>query len=82
MFLLVFAGLQAWGAVGGPPLLSDATRHVFTVGVVTLMLFGFAGRMVPGFSGGVLRWVPAYDKSRRSRYGGRDRLTRRSQDAG
>lgn len=61
VFLLLFAGLEVWGAVGGPPLLGDATRHVFTVGVVTLMLFGFAGRMVPGFSGGVLRWAPAYD---------------------
>lgn len=63
---LLFAALAAWGAVASllgawaPPLLRDSARHAFTFGV-TLLVAGFAGRMVPGFSGVVLRWPRAYD---------------------
>jgi hypothetical protein len=64
--LLVFAVLATWSAVAtlagtwAPPLLGDSVRHAFTLGVMTLV-FGFAGRMVPGFSGVVLRWPRVYD---------------------
>ena len=66
LFLLVFAGLSGWGAlealgVWAPPLLRDATRHAFTLGGVTLLVLGFAGRMVPGFSGKRLQWPGGYD---------------------
>lgn len=66
VLVLVFAGLAAWGAVASlvdawaPPLLRDSARHAFTLGVA-LLVVGFAGRMVPGFSGVVLRWPRAYD---------------------
>lgn len=65
-FLLVFAILSTWMAlaelgVWAPPMLRDATRHAFTLGGVTLLLLGFAGRMVPGFSGKPLAWRGAYD---------------------
>lgn len=66
IFMAVFAGLESWAAAGAlgvwaPALLRDAARHVWTLGVVTLMLFGFAGRMVPGFRGRPLRWPRIYD---------------------
>lgn len=65
-FLLVFAALSAWNAlavfgVWAPALLRDATRHAFTLGGATLLVLGFAGRMVPGFSGRTLAWRGAYD---------------------
>ncbi|MDP2272670.1 MAG: hypothetical protein Q8N23_01515 [Archangium sp.] len=65
-FLLVFAVLSAWSGlaaldVWAPPLLRDAARHTFTLGGVTLLVLGFAGRMVPGFSGKPLAWRGAYD---------------------
>lgn len=66
VFLMIFAGLSVWGAlevfgVWAPPLLRDATRHAFTLGGLTLLVLGFAGRMVPGFSGKKLRWPGGYD---------------------
>ena len=65
-FLALFAVLSAWSGLErlglwAPPLLRDATRHAFTLGGVTLLVLGFAGRMVPGFSGKKLRWPGAYD---------------------
>jgi hypothetical protein len=62
IFLLVFIALETWWAVGtAPALVADAARHVFTLGTVTLMLLGFAGRMLPSFAGVPLRWPAAYD---------------------
>ena len=66
VFLSIFALLSVWRALGAlglwaPALLGDATRHAFTLGGVTLMVLGFAGRMVPGFSGKTLRWKAGYD---------------------
>ena len=66
IFLLVFAALSFWGGlqalgVWAPVFLADATRHAFTLGGVTVLVLGFAGRMVPGFSGKALRWPRAYD---------------------
>lgn len=65
-FLFLFGLLSGWGAlaalgVWAPPLLRDATRHAFTLGGLTLLVLGFAGRMVPGFSGKALRWPSSYD---------------------
>lgn len=65
-FLLVFAVLCAWSGLAAlgawaPPLLRDATRHTFTLGGLTLLVLGFAGRMVPGFSGKPLAWRGSYD---------------------
>lgn len=65
-FVLVFGALQAWSVLGAfgvwtPALLTDASRHAFSLGGATLMLFGFAGRMVPGFSGVLLAWPRAYE---------------------
>ncbi len=66
-FAAVFGALELWSALGAaagvwtPPLLRDATRHAFTLGCVTLLICGFAGRMVPGFLGNALRWRRAYD---------------------
>jgi hypothetical protein len=65
-FLLLFALLSAWRGlealgVWAPPLLRDATRHALTLGGLTLLVLGFAGRMVPGFSGKALGWRGAYD---------------------
>ncbi len=66
VFMVVFGALEAWTALGAfgvwtPVLLRDATRHAFTLGGVTLLVLGFAGRMVPGFRGVSLRWPRAYD---------------------
>lgn len=66
VFVAVFGVLQAWVAlraleVWSPALLDDAARHAFTLGAATLLAFGFAGRMVPGFLGISLRWPRAYD---------------------
>lgn len=63
VFMAVFAVFEGWAALGAqaPALLRDAARHVWTLGVVTLMVFGFAGRMVPGFRGRPLRWPRLYD---------------------
>lgn len=66
-FLGVFAALCLWGAaaelgwVEAPALLRDAIRHAFSLGTVTLVVFSFAGRMVPGFGGVALRWSRAWD---------------------
>jgi hypothetical protein len=65
-FLAVFGVLSLWGALAelglwAPPLLRDATRHAYTLGGVTLLVLGFAGRMVPGFSGKTLKWPGSYD---------------------
>ncbi len=66
VLLLVFAGLGVWSAAAtllgawAPPLLGDTVRHAFTLGV-TALVFGFAGRMVPGFGGVTLRWPRVYD---------------------
>ena len=65
VLVLISAGLQGWTVLGAfglatPALLHDATRHAFTLGV-TLMVLGFAGRMVPGFRGVTLRWPRIYD---------------------
>lgn len=66
LFLLLFGALSLWSAlevagVWAPPLLRDATRHAFTLGGVSLLVLGFAGRMVPGFSGRQLKWPGGYD---------------------
>jgi hypothetical protein len=52
-FLGLHAALLLWRASGvaGTPLLPDAARHAYALGFTTLTLFGFAGRMVPGFAG-------------------------------
>ncbi|MFO0600164.1 MAG: hypothetical protein U0228_32950 [Myxococcaceae bacterium] len=44
-----------------PALLGDATRHAFSLGAMTSFLFGFGGRMVPGFSGVRLARPRAYE---------------------
>ncbi|MFT3712053.1 MAG: hypothetical protein QM817_30800 [Archangium sp.] len=66
VFVALFGALQAWVAlraleVWSPALLDDAARHAFTLGAATLLAFGFAGRMVPGFLGTSLRWPRVYD---------------------
>lgn len=66
-FGLCFAGLAAWsglaslGLVGGRPFLADAARHAFTLGTCTLLVLGFAGRMVPSFEAVALPWPWLYD---------------------
>lgn len=65
LLVLLFALLQGWTVLGAfglgtPALIHDATRHAFTLGV-TLLVLGFAGRMVPGFRGVTLRWPQLYD---------------------
>lgn len=66
VFLMVFAALQVWVAlralgVSSPALLDDGARHAFTLGAASLLAFGFAGRMVPGFLSTQLRWPRVYD---------------------
>jgi len=64
-FAALFGALELWNALGvvvwTPPLLRDASRHAFTLGCVTMLITGFAGRMVPGFLGHALRWPRVYD---------------------
>ena len=65
-FLGLSALLAAWSALvafggPGPALLRDATRHAFTLGAMTPMLLGFAGRMIPSFRGAPLRLPRVYD---------------------
>lgn len=55
-FAAVAAVLFLWQGAGvfgvpQPPLLKDAARHAFTLGFAQLAVFGFAGRMLPGFEG-------------------------------
>lgn len=55
-FAAVAAVLFLWQGAGvfgvpQPPLLKDAARHAFTLGFTQLAVFGFAGRMLPGFEG-------------------------------
>ncbi|MBL8916749.1 MAG: hypothetical protein JNM17_38965 [Archangium sp.] len=66
VFLLAFGALQLWVAARAlgtwsPALLDDASRHAFTLGAASLLAFGFAGRMVPGFAGVQLQWPRVYD---------------------
>lgn len=62
VFSLVFAligGAYAVGALTGRPLSRltwDGARHAFTLGFLTLMIFGMAGRIVPIFGGVPLQW--------------------------
>jgi hypothetical protein len=62
VFLVVFALLTLWRASGlpQPALIADAARHTYTLGFATLTVFGFAGRMVPGFAGASLAWPRLY----------------------
>jgi len=46
------ADLAGWSANG---LIHDGARHAFTLGFVTLMIFGMAARVVPVFTGAELR---------------------------
>jgi len=46
------ADLAGWSAGG---LIHDGARHAFTLGFVTLMIFGLAARVVPVFRGAELR---------------------------
>ena len=48
--LMLWQGAGVFG-VPQPALLKDAARHAFTLGFTQLAVFGFAGRMVPGFEG-------------------------------
>jgi len=58
---LLFAGLGGYygtAALAGWPangLIHDGARHAFTLGFVTLMIFGMAARVVPVFTGADLR---------------------------
>jgi hypothetical protein len=47
------ADLAGWPANG---LIHDGARHAFTLGFVTLMIFGMAARVVPVFGGADLRY--------------------------
>jgi len=65
-FVGVFGLLSLWRAaslfgVPAPLLLGDATRHALTLGGATLLVLGFAGRMVPGFAGTKMRHRGLYD---------------------
>ncbi|MEW5742617.1 MAG: hypothetical protein AB1938_27115, partial [Myxococcota bacterium] len=66
-FALAFAVLSAWnglaslGLLAAAPFLADAARHAFTLGVCTLLVLGFAGRMVPSFEAVSLPWPWLYD---------------------
>lgn len=48
--LFLWQGAAVFG-VTQPALLKDAARHAFTLGFTQLAVFGFAGRMLPGFEG-------------------------------
>lgn len=62
MVQLALVALAAWAAMQtvrtftgvSNPMLTDVARHVYTLGFATLAVFGFGGRMVPGFSGSSL----------------------------
>lgn len=65
-FVALFGALSVWSALAqlgldAPPLLRDVLRHTLTLGGVTLLVLGFAGRMVPGFAGRTLAWGGLYD---------------------
>lgn len=65
-FVGVFGALSGYGAFGAlglpaPALIGDAARHALSLGGVCLVTLGFAGRMVPGFSGTTLRWRAAFN---------------------
>jgi hypothetical protein len=66
-FGLAFAALSAWNALASlglakpTPYLTDAARHAFTLGCCTLLVVGFAGRMVPSFEAVALPWPWLYD---------------------
>jgi hypothetical protein len=57
VFAELAAGLSVFGAAGElglvatPALLEDGARHTWTMGVMLLVVFSFAGRMLPGFAG-------------------------------
>src|SRR5262249_14907245 len=58
----VFGGLAPWRASwelwagAAPRLLLDALRHAFSLGFLTVIIFGMAGRLVPAALGERLRW--------------------------
>ena len=58
----VFAVLALWWAGwellrgNAPRLLFDAARHAFALGFLTIIIFGMAGRLVPGALATRLRW--------------------------
>jgi hypothetical protein len=47
--MLVAEALAGWGLLPSPPL--DAERHALGTGLVTLLIFGMAVRLLPGFAG-------------------------------
>jgi hypothetical protein len=49
----ILAGIPALSTVaaGTPTLNPDIERHAMTLGFITLLIFGMAARMLPGFSG-------------------------------
>lgn len=58
--LMVWQGCGVFG-VPQPALLKDCARHAFTLGFAQLAVFGFAGRMLPGFEGVRLPSRALYD---------------------
>lgn len=59
--LSAWSGLAALGVLAPRPFLADAARHAFTLGCATLLVVGFAGRMVPSFEAVALPWPWLYD---------------------
>ncbi|MEW6433055.1 MAG: hypothetical protein AB1730_16245, partial [Myxococcota bacterium] len=59
--LSTWSGLASFSIVAPRPFLADATRHAFTLGCATLLVVGFAGRMVPSFEAVALPWPGLYD---------------------
>lgn len=54
VWLFVAAGLEVGGGVtmmlkGAPPAHADAVRHAYLAGFISLLIFGMAPRMMPGF---------------------------------
>jgi hypothetical protein len=58
LFVLLGAGYAFADLLGlqPPRLLLDGARHAFALGFVSLMIFGYAGRIVPNFLATDLRW--------------------------
>jgi uncharacterized protein involved in response to NO len=48
LFEIVRGGAALFGT--GSPIPADAERHALTVGFITLLIFGMAARLLPGFS--------------------------------
>jgi hypothetical protein len=57
-FAVLALAWAGWELIAGdaPRLLFDAARHAFALGFLTLIIFGMAGRLVPGLLGVRLRW--------------------------